>query len=112
MQILTINLNQELAEQLSLHKEYSFCHAQSMADACHKTAHDEFNFILKKTDLEFSEDDTVKTLLGLTPISTKILLFGKDVDSQRLCTWRELGIDFIFDPTVPELIQKIQTNEP
>jgi len=112
MQILTINLDRELAEQLSLHKEYSFYHAQSMADACHKMTHDEFNLILKKTNLEFSENDTIKILLGLTPISTKILLFGKGVDSQRLCGWRELGIDFIFDPTIPQLIQEIQTNEP
>ena len=112
MQILTLGLNQEQAEQLSCHKDYNFYHSQSMADACHRMEHEDFNLILKQTNLGSTENNTISTLLGLTPISTKILLFGKQVDSSCLCAWRELGIDFIPDPTVPELIQQIQTNEP
>lgn len=112
MQILTINLSPDLAEQLSNHKEYSFYHSESMQDACHKIEHDEFNLILKKTDSETLEGDSINTLLGLTPISTKILLFGKQVGSPCVCAWRELGIEFLPDPTAPQIIQQIQTNEP
>ncbi|MFT7688604.1 MAG: hypothetical protein ACI9FB_003968 [Candidatus Azotimanducaceae bacterium] len=111
MHILTINLSDKLEKQLSTLLKSSFSHTKTMADAARLIKTDEFNFIIKMMDADNLNYDSVTILLGLTAISTKILLIGNSVDSASIVTWQEFGIDFLLDPSACEIAQKIRTNE-
>ena len=111
MHILTINLSEELQVQLSALLKSRVSHSKTMEEACRLIKTDEFNFIVKMVDADNLGCESVTTLLGLTPISTKILLIGQTVDNPSLSTWQELGIDFLLDPSANEIAQKIQNND-
>ena len=112
MHILTINLSEKFAAQLTSLIKSRITHSKTMTDACLLIKKNEFSLIVKKTDAKNPENQFVITLLGLTPISTKILLIGKTVNKTNLFAWQALGIDFLLDPSANEIAQKIQTNKP
>ena len=112
MQILTINLDKNLEQELSSQLSDKVQHSKSMDDACSIIESNDIHCIIKNTSAEACENDAINSLLGLTPISTKLILIGDTIDGPLQAQWRELGIDFLLSPSSAEIIQKISTNSP
>lgn len=110
MHILTINLSQPYRSAVPSDLSEVVSHTSSFDQACRLIDQEEYSLIIKAYDSEELDKPRVTQLLGLTPLSTKIILVGDPHKTQNLMQWQEMGIEVLCNPSVETLCTKVQTN--
>lgn len=110
MQILSINLSNYLSDVITCDLGDIVCRVKNIEEACELIRHEDFSVIINALELNNFDRQALSRLLGLTPISTRMLLIG---DTEHLENCEDLsaqGVEFINNPTGGELVRSIQTS--
>jgi len=108
MQILAVNLAKELVDAIVCELGEVVCSAHNFEEASAQIQQEDFSIILYAVTEETFDRSILDALVGLTLISTRIILLGENRQLARYDGWQELGIEFIHNPSLKSVICKIQ----
>jgi hypothetical protein len=113
MQILSINLSRDLSDEITCELGEVVCHVASVDEAYELISDEDFTVIVSTIGEErglYPAD--LARLLGITPVSTRILLLGESDQFPELDHWQDQGIEFLGNSSQSELIELIEANSP
>jgi len=110
MHILTIDLEKQYLNSLTCELSELICHTNNFDQATRLIHTQDFAVIIMSYTLESRDRDLVSQLLGLTPLSTKIILIGDANRVPSLLNWQDMGIEVMSNPKPYDITDKIQEN--
>jgi hypothetical protein len=82
-------------------------HAQNITEACAQIKEDDYAVVLYQLDASFDRAD-LDRLVGLTLISTRVIVLGEAMQMVPCQGWQELGVQFLVSPNSRTLIKALQ----
>ena len=112
MKILSIHLSDEQLEAVTqlLATGGVVTHlyqAQNITEACAQIQEDDYALVLYQLDSKFDRSD-LDTLVGLTLISTRIMVLGEAAQMAPCQGWQDLGVQFLASPDCNTLAKELQ----
>ena len=108
MQILSIDLDRTLEDTLICELGVIVCHAADLAEACDQISTEDFSVILYNITPETYEHKLLQKLVGLSLISTRIILLGGPDQLAPELNLKDLGVELSPACSATELVRKIQ----
>lgn len=81
--------------------------AQSFDEACTQIQEDDYAVVLYQLDSQFDRTD-LDTLVGLTLISTLIIVLGEAAQLAPCQGWQDLGVQFLASPDCDTLTKELK----
>ena len=110
MEILTINLPQDLCEEITCELGNLVYRATSFPEAFEELQCQDFKTIICGVSCASVSDQCLGTLLGLSFVSTQIILIGDAADISNYFAYRELGIELLVNPSCLDITNRIRAD--
>jgi hypothetical protein len=111
MQILTVNLDRTLCDAITCEfGETVYC-CECFQEAFELLRNEDFHVIICRVAGTISHH-SLDTLIGLTLISTRIILVVDSNQRTNYADYKELGIELLASPSVTRLLERIHTRPP
>ncbi len=108
MPILAINLDKDQSDAITCELGEIVCTVNSLELACELVREEDFTTIVYRISNGSPDLKEITNLVGLTLVSTRIILIGQSDLLARRNDWRGLGVEFLPSPTVDELVDGIR----
>ena len=108
MPILAINLDKDQSDAITCELGEIVCAVNSLEQACALVREEDFTTIVYRISNGSPDLKEITNLVGLTLVSTRIILIGQSGLLARRNDWRGLGVEFLPSPSVDELVDGIR----
>jgi hypothetical protein len=108
MRILAINLDKDQTDAITCELGEIVCTVDDLEQACELVQKEDFTTILYRIMVDSPNLAEITNLVGLTLISTRIILIGQSALLARRNDWRGLGVELLPIPSVDELVRQVR----
>ncbi|MBQ63001.1 MAG: hypothetical protein CMQ19_13130 [Gammaproteobacteria bacterium] len=108
MTVLAINLDKSQSDAITCELGETVCAVENLEDGCVLVEKEEFSKIIYCITADSPNLAEITNLVGLTLISTRIILIGQPEVLAARNDWCGLGVELLPNPTVNELIHGIE----
>ncbi|MBQ74755.1 MAG: hypothetical protein CMQ20_06985 [Gammaproteobacteria bacterium] len=108
MTVLTINLDKSQSDAITCELGETVCAVDSLEDGCVLVEKEEFSKIVYGITADSPSLAEITNLVGLTLISTRIILIGEPGLLAERAGWCGLGVELLPNPTTDELVHGVE----
>ncbi len=108
MRILAINLDKDQSDAITCELGEIVCAVNNLEQACELVQKEDFTTIVYCVTNSSPDLTEIIPLVGLTLVSTRIILIGQSDLLAKRNDWCGLGVELLPSPTIDELIHGIQ----
>ena len=109
MKILAINLPENLRDAITSALGEVVCHSELLSDAFDQLQNQDFTLVVCCISTVSISRESFEYLIGLTLISTRIVLVGDSTQLTGFQRYTELGIELLVNPSGQEIVNRLLT---
>ncbi|HIG40065.1 MAG: hypothetical protein ABGY96_22085 [bacterium] len=110
MQILTINLPTSLSDAITCELGEIVCRTNHLSEAFDQLQNEDFDIVVCCISPQSISYQSLETLIGLTLISTRIILVGESDKLADYMSYNELGIELLAGLSREDLVNRIRSS--